>query len=290
VHRSRAAGVPSARLLSLLTRAQAVCGAAAPTDAAALADNAAVATYVQFARYYDALMTDPLANAARIRGYLARHLPGARTLLELGCGSGSILAGLDGVASLTGLDRSPQMLERARAKVPAARLIEADMTTFDLGERFDVVICVFDTLNHLGRFDLWRALFERAAAHLHDGGLFAFDVNTLGQLRRLAAAAPWTIDVPGATVTQDVEWRGGPRFTWHVRIREQLGDGRVRHHHERIGELGVELATIAAELAPRFTLLESSDDDGAAPSDESVRAYLAYRRRRRAPAALDRRR
>jgi SAM-dependent methyltransferase len=243
-----------------------------------------VTTYVQFARYYDALMADPLANAARIRGYLARHAPRARSLLELGCGSGSILAGLEGVASLTGLDRSPQMLERARAKVPSARLVEADMTTFDLRERFDVVICVFDTLNHLGHLELWRALFERVAAHLHDNGLFAFDVNTVGQLRRLAAADPWTIEVPGATVTQDVEWREGRRFTWHVRIREQLRDGRVRHHHERIGELGVELSRIDAELAPRFTLLESSDDEGASPTDESVRAYLAYRRRRREPA------
>ena len=99
-----------------------------------------------------------------------------------------MLAGLGDVDRLTGLDRSPAMLERARAKVPHARFVQGDMTTFELGERFDAVICVFDTLNHLARFEHWRALFARAAAHLHDGGLFAFDVNTVGQLERLAAA------------------------------------------------------------------------------------------------------
>ena len=81
------------------------------------------------------------------------------------------------------------MLATARAKVPRARFVQADMTTFDLDERFDAVICVFDTLNHLVNLRRWRALFDRAAAHLYAGGLFVFDVNTVGQLRRLGDGA-----------------------------------------------------------------------------------------------------
>ena len=242
-----------------------------------------MATYHEFARYYDALGEDPLGNAARIRGYLRRHRPAARSLLELGCGSGQILARLIDVPSLTGVDRSARMLERARAKVPRARLIEADITAFELNDRFDVVICVFDTLNHLVTFDAWRALFARAAAHLYDGGLFAFDVNTVGQLRRLGAQPAWARALPGATITQDVDWLGDGRATWHVRIRERRGDGRTVSHHERIDELGVELTRIHAALAEDFIALECSDDDGAPPSDDSVRAYFAYQRR---PAAL----
>jgi SAM-dependent methyltransferase len=247
-----------------------------------LAENARVATYAHFARHYDALMAgpgggaDPLANAARISGYLARHLPQARSLLELGCGTGAVLAGLSRVPSLTGLDRSPQMLARARATLPEARFVRAGMTAFELGERFDAVICVFDTVNHLPRFELWQALFERAAEHLHDGGLFAFDVNTVGQLRRLAAAGPWLNELPHALVTQEVEARAGSSFIWHVRIREAGGE-----HHERIGELGVELARIGAALGRWFTLLESAGDGGSPPTDKSERAYFAYRRRPR---------
>ena len=77
----------------------------------------------------------------------------------------------------------------------------------------------------------------------------------------------------------DVDWLGDGQSIWHVRIRELLGDGRSVLHHERIGELGVPLATIADALAGDFVLLESSDDAGAAPSDESTRAYFAYRAR-----------
>ena len=251
--------------------------AAAPPGAA-LADNGAVATYVHFARFYDALMDDPLGNGARIRGYLDRHMPDAGSLLELGCGSGSILAGMPAALSLTGLDRSPQMLDAARAKVPAARLIEADMRTFALGERFDAVICVFDTLNHVERFEDWRRVFERAATHLRDGGLFAFDVNTIGQLRRLGAAGPWTRDLAGVRITQDVECHADGRSTWHVWIDELLDDGRRIRHHERIAELGVPLTAIAGALAGTFTILECSDDDSGTPDDGSVRAYFLCRR------------
>ena len=235
--------------------------------------------YKHFARYYDALMDDPLENAERILGYRERHLPQADSLLELGCGSGSILAGLRDLNSLVGLDRSPQMLAVARRKVPEARFILADMTEFELGERFDIVICVFDTLNHLLRFDAWCRLFERARAHLRDGGLFAFDVNTVGQLHRLADGPPWVREVAGASITMDVDWLGDGQWIWNVRIRERLGDGRSALHHERIGEFGVALTTIADALSGDFALLESFDDAGAVPSDESTRAYFAYRAR-----------
>ncbi len=238
-------------------------------------------TYEHFARHFDEVTgSDPLTNAERVRGYLRRHRPDASSLLELGCGSGQVLAGMPQALSLTGVDRSPQMLARARARVPRARLIESDMTELRLDEHFDAVICVFDTLNHLTDFGRWRALFACAAAHLRDGGLFAFDVNTLGQLRHLGAVPPWSCEVPGGTITQHVNWHGAGRATWHVLIDEH---GAL--HHEQIGELAVALTAIETALATDFSVLERADDDGAAPTDESVRAYLACRRRERRYAA-----
>jgi SAM-dependent methyltransferase len=236
-----------------------------------------VHAYEHFARHFDEVTgSDPLANVERVRGYLHRHQAGASSLLELGCGTGQVLAGLPAALALTGVDRSPQMLSHARARVPRARLIEGDMTELDLGEHFDAVVCAFDTLNHLTDFGRWRALFACAAKHLRDGGLFAFDVNTVGQLRRLGAAPPWSCELRGATVTQHVDWHGCGRATWHVLI-----DERGALHHERIGELGVALAAIEEALAGDFTVLERADDDGGTPTDESVRAYLACRRRER---------
>jgi SAM-dependent methyltransferase len=238
-----------------------------------------VPDYRSFARFYDAIMDDPVPKSRRVRTAIDQYLPTASSLLELGCGTGAILSGLSGLGSLTGLDRSPEMLAIARDKVPQARLIEADMTTFAIEERFDVVICVFDTLNHLPSFSLWNDLFQRAHEHLADGGLFVFDVNPIGQLRQLGEAAPWVHEFDGNTVIMGVEPEGDDLWLWETKIFEHLGEGRFALHVERIHELGVELARIKSALAPRFRVLEVTDPAGGAPDDDSIRAYFVARRR-----------
>src|ERR1035441_9453517 len=96
--------------------------------------------YDRFSAFYDAVMDDPEPRADRVVASIDRYLPRAASLLELGCGTGSILARLTALPSLTGLDRSPAMLAIAKEKVPDARLYEGNMESFSLGERFDVVI------------------------------------------------------------------------------------------------------------------------------------------------------
>jgi len=244
----------------------------------ALRHDGAMHDYRSFARFYDTLMDDPQPKSGRVLTAIEKYLPEALSLLELGCGTGSILAGLTTLPSLTGLDRSPEMLAIAQAKVPSARLIEADIASFDLDERFDVVICVFDTLNHLPSFDLWTDLFGHVYDHLVEGGLFVFDVNPIGQLRRLGEDPPWVADFDGNTVIMDVQFGENGPSTWNVRIFEHLADSLFTLHHESIKELGVELARMKSSLVELFDILEETDADGEVPNDESLRAYYVVRR------------
>lgn len=190
-----------------------------------------------------------------------------------------MLEGLGQLGELTGIDRSPEMLAIARRKVPGARLVEADITAFDLGERFDLVICVFDTLNHITSFDGWRALFNRAHMHLEPSGVFIFDVNTRAKLRGLADYGPWFDDVGDVTVAQSVDPPVAGVSRWNVWIVEPTADGGYAGHHEPIGELAVELADLEAALAPAFELLEALDESADAPSAHSERVHYAWRRR-----------
>ena len=82
--------------------------------------------YADFARFYDQVMGDRSPVIERVRGYLRRYLPDAATLLELGCGTGAVLAGLADGLRVTGIDRSPEMLAAAEArKLSGARLVRA---------------------------------------------------------------------------------------------------------------------------------------------------------------------
>jgi SAM-dependent methyltransferase len=240
---------------------------------------AGVPAYADFAKFYDQIMGDRSAIIERVRGYVRRFLPDAGSLLELGCGTGAVLAGLADGLQVTGVDLSPDMLATATARLPGIRLVRADITEFSLGTTFDVVICVFDTLNHLPTFEAWQAMFRQADAHLAAGGLFVFDINTVGRLRRLAAAPAHVEDFGPHTLIMDVTAGEGGVFPWDVRIFERVQDDQFRLHHERIGELGVPLARIHEALTPRFELLEATDTQGRPASDESDRAYFVYRHR-----------
>src|SRR5262245_37857778 len=141
--------------------------------------------YQKFAPFYDSIMGDRQASAEDVRQLLSTYHPSCRSVLELGCGTGSVLKQLSPFYDLAGLDICPQMLEIARRKCPSVPLYRMNMAGFRLKESFDAVICVFDSLNHLPKWSNWQDVFARAHAHLTRGGVFIFDVNSPTKLRDL---------------------------------------------------------------------------------------------------------
>jgi SAM-dependent methyltransferase len=102
-------------------------------------------------------------------------------VLELACGTGAICLPLAQAGlAVTGLDSAPAMLQEARRKADATGVVAdwvlADMTRFDLGTRFDLIILAANSLCHL----LDRAAFEGCMTcvrrHLTPAGRFIIDV------------------------------------------------------------------------------------------------------------------
>jgi len=242
-----------------------------------------MAAYERFSAFYDEVMDDPDERAALVAAMMDRHHRQATSLLELGCGTGSLLARLAFPPDLVGLDRSPEMLAIAARKVPGATLVEGDMTSFDLGRRFDVVACIFDSINHLTELRSWDLLLDCVHGHLVDGGLFICDINTIGELRRLGDDPAWVYDFERGMAIIDVAYalddRGLGHSEWDIRIFEHITGGRYELHREVIGELGVPLAVFRALTDDRFDLLEEVDQDGLIPTDDSVKAHYAFRRK-----------
>ena len=91
---------------------------------------------------------------------------------------------------MTGLDLSPQMLAIARKKLLNVRFYRKDMVRFELAAKFDVIICVFDSINHVLKFVDWQKIFRNAARHLEKDAV-SFDINTEAKLERLINAPTW---------------------------------------------------------------------------------------------------
>lgn len=235
--------------------------------------------YAAFAPFYDAVQGDRAEHAAYLRLLIEKNQPQAKRVLELACGTGSILKQLQPDYEVVGVDRSEEMLEIAAQKVPQARLVRGDMTTVDLGETFDVVLCVYDSINHLMRYEEWEAVFERARDHLAAGGVFIFDINTEQRLATLgaeAAVTQWFGD--GNLLLIDVEGRGEGVYAWSIRVFEHVGDSEYRLHAEDILEVSFPADRITESLRQRYRRVSTHDARRARPTPRSDRLHFVCRR------------
>ncbi len=104
--------------------------------------------YRRLAHNYDARWA-AFNDAAH--GWVLDRLDGARNVIDMGCGTGRLLAQIHNrypAAALTGLDASPDMLAVAAQTVPAAHLLETDLMTYETARKFDAVLSI-NVLHHL---------------------------------------------------------------------------------------------------------------------------------------------
>ena len=91
------------------------------------------------------------------------------TLLELGCGGGSVAFHLKHHLRLTLTDRSAGMLDVSRAINPECEHLQGDMRTLDLDREFDLVM-IHDAIAYMADEPSLRAAFRTAYRHCRPGG------------------------------------------------------------------------------------------------------------------------
>jgi SAM-dependent methyltransferase len=185
-----------------------------------------VTNFQKYSAYYDLLYAEK--DYAAEADYVAGRLGAARTVLELGSGTGRhgrLLAarGFD----VRGVELSAEMAAEAdrrgredgAAQEGSFTCDVGDLRAFRAGRTFDAVISLFHVVSYQTTNDDLAAAFRTAAEHLEPGGVFLFDVwhgpAVLTQLperrtkeaadagRRVRRTATPTLDTNRGTVQVD---------------------------------------------------------------------------------------
>jgi SAM-dependent methyltransferase len=127
-------------------------------------------------------------EAQRVATLIRQHQPGARTLLDVACGTGRHLEQLRHQFVCEGLDLNQGLLALARRRLPSIRLTQADMADFDLGRRFDAVICLSGSVGYLGTVERLQAAVATMARHREPGGVLVVEAWVLPEAWSQAAA------------------------------------------------------------------------------------------------------
>jgi SAM-dependent methyltransferase len=233
--------------------------------------------YEIFGKFYDAVMGDGSEPAERLRKLIQASKPDARKVLELGCGTGSILKHMQQTYKVSGLDISPTMLAVARRKVPGAKLYLQNMVDFRIDDRFDVVCCVFDSINHVRNLSEWKKVFAKARQHLSPSGCFIFDINTQRKLERHIAEPPWVHRFGNNLLIIDVTALPRGASNWNIRVFEHLKANRYVLHEEDIVEVSFPLRKIVAALRNHFGKVRVIDRSGNRPTTMSEKLFFVAR-------------
>jgi SAM-dependent methyltransferase len=174
--------------------------------------------YTHPPEWYDRLygaMKDYAAEADVVDGIVRARVPGASSLLDVGCGTGLHLQRFAELYDhAEGVDLDPSFVAAARAR--GLRVTVGDMRDFSLGRTFDAVTCLFSAIGHVGGVDDLRAAVASLAAHVAPGGVLVIE--------------PWYSDEAWQDGHYGVEVNEGPDSTL-VRVNHSVSDGRVSVVH-----------------------------------------------------------
>lgn len=142
--------------------------------------------YDTIARYYDPENDDVVADLA-LYSELADETDGL--ILDVGCGTGRVTFHLATEGhQVHGIDRSPEMLVRARhkqAQRPDLRdrctLIDGDILTDSFPGHYDLIILPYNTFMHLHAEGEQQHVLNRLAQVLTDSGRLVIDVPNAGE-------------------------------------------------------------------------------------------------------------
>lgn len=136
--------------------------------------------YKFLAQIYDDVMGKGYQEIYKdlVKKVLAENNIKGKAILELGCGTGVILSLFSNLNKTIGVDISSAMIKIARMKDKKSEYKVMDMANFKLPQSFDIILCPFDSINHLLSFNDWKKTFKNVENHLKKDGIFVFDFNT----------------------------------------------------------------------------------------------------------------
>lgn len=137
-----------------------------------------MSNFLDYAKYYNLLYQDKNYDQEVdfIVHLIKKHHPHAKTILDLGCGTGkhaSILKerGYD----LVGVDLSKEMISIAKNNYPSIEFICTDFKDLQMNKKFDVVISLFHVLSYQTKNEDIDKFFQCIRAHLNYDGVAIFD-------------------------------------------------------------------------------------------------------------------
>ncbi|MFN3597926.1 MAG: class I SAM-dependent DNA methyltransferase [Rubricoccaceae bacterium] len=237
--------------------------------------------YTVLAAGYEEVMAhvDYEAWADYLHHLLGFHAPGARDVVELGCGTGALARALQPLGPppagfrYRAFDGAPAMIAEARRRAGALPVTfgVADFADPIPGPPADVALLLYDGLNYLLETEAVGRLFARVAQALRPGGVFVFDQSTPANSLNNADGFDDAGTTAAFSYVRESRYDAASRLhTTTLRMTLPGGAVRAEQHVQRAYTLGEIAALLAAAPLEAVAAYDGFSSDEAGEDAERI--------------------
>jgi ubiquinone/menaquinone biosynthesis C-methylase UbiE len=199
--------------------------------------------YSRSEKYYDDICASLGKNYSKEAEKAHKLIQGhkrskGKLLLDVACGTGSHAGTLSKYYKVEGLDLDSKMLSIARKKYPKIRFHQGDMTDFDLGRQFDVIVCLFSSIGYVRTKSRLQKAIKSMNRHLLPGGILLVEPWFSSKQWNVGHNHMVTINRPSLKLTRIS--RSSRRGNISIlEFQYLIGTSKGIEHYTEIHELGL---------------------------------------------------
>jgi ubiquinone/menaquinone biosynthesis C-methylase UbiE len=195
------------------------------------------------AQFYDEIYAsidkDYFAEANKAHKIIQDHKPSkGKLLLDVACGTGAHAGPLSKYYQVEGLDLDPKMLSVARKKHPKIAFHQGDMTDFDLGHQFDVIVCLFSSIGYVRTKSRLQKAIKTMHRHLLPGGVLLIEPWFTPRQWKPGRASMSQVNKPDLKIVR-MSHAGQRGKISILEFQYLIGTSKGIEHHTEIHELGL---------------------------------------------------
>ncbi len=195
------------------------------------------------AKYYDEIYAsvdkDYAAEVSKAHKIIQKYkLAKGKSLLDVACGTGTHASLLSKYYQVEGLDLDPQMLSVAKKKHPKIQFHQGDMADYDLGRRFDVIVCLFSSIGYVKTKSRLGKAIKNMSTHLLPGGVLLIEPWFTPKQWHLGRASMTYVNKPELKLVR-MSHSGQKGKMSFIEFQYLIGTSKGIEHEVEIHELGL---------------------------------------------------
>jgi len=192
----------------------------------------------ELAKYYDLLYAwkpyEKEANTIHDLIQKNKKTSGSE-MLDVACGTGNHIQFLKEHYKITGTDLNKDMLKVAKKKFPKLKFQQANMISFNLKKKFDVVTCLFSSIGYVKNYSNLKKTIASFSKHLKTGGVLIIEPFITKEAYHSGKPHANFVNEPDVKICRmNVSQKRGniAILDFHFLIATKKGIGYLRDKHE----------------------------------------------------------